>query len=60
MSDLISGFLKNEEEKINIYPKKNTIDLKKQLERRMQSIKRKTEKAIVYLAKKTLSKDENN
>lgn len=60
MADLVNGFLKNEEQKINIYPKKNTIDLKKLLERRTQTLKRRTDKAIVMLAKKTLSKGEEN
>ena len=60
MADLVNGFLKNEEQKINIYPKKNAIDLKKLLERRMQTLKRRTDKAIVMLAKKTLSKGEEN
>lgn len=60
MSDLVNGFLKNEEQKINIYPKKNTVDLKKLLERRMTPLRRKTDKAIVMLAKRMLSKDANN
>lgn len=57
MDDLVSGFLKNEEQKINIYPKKNTIDLKRHLERRMASVNRKTDKAIVMLARKLLGRD---
>lgn len=37
--------------KINIYPKKNTIDLKRHLGKKMAKIEKKTEKAIMHLAK---------
>ena len=49
--------MNNEEGVINIYPKKNTIDLKKHLERKMKGINKKTEKAIVHFAKQRLVKD---
>ena len=39
-----------EEGKINIYPKKNTIDLKNHLSKKMQKIDKKTEKAKVQIA----------
>ena len=38
------------EGKINIYPKKNTPDLKKHLSKKMQKIDKKSEKAIVQIA----------
>lgn len=38
------------EGKINIYPKKNTVDLKLHLSKKMKKIDKKTEKAIVQLA----------
>lgn len=41
--------------KINIYPKKNTIDLKNHLEKKSKKLDRKTEKALAYLAKELLS-----
>lgn len=46
----------NEEGIINIYPKKNTIDLKKHLERKMKVTNRKTDKAIVHFARERLKK----
>ena len=39
-----------EDGKINIYPKKNTIDLKNHLSKKMKKIDKKTEKAIVQIA----------
>ena len=39
-----------EDGKINIYPKKNTVDLKNHLSKKMQKIDKKTEKAIVQIA----------
>ena len=39
-----------EKGKINIYPKKNTIDLKNHLSKKMQKIEKKTEKALVQIA----------
>jgi hypothetical protein len=46
--------------KINIYPKKNTIDLKNHLGKKMQKIEKKTEKAIVQLAIGLLKKKEQS
>lgn len=40
--------------KINIYPKKNTIDLKKHLEKKMMKIEKKTEKAIMHIAREII------
>lgn len=40
---------------INIYPKKNTIDLKKHLGKKMAKMEKKTEKSIIYLAKQLMS-----
>jgi hypothetical protein len=40
--------------KINIYPKKNTIDLKKHFDKKMAKIEKKTEKAIIHLAKELM------
>ena len=48
-----------EQGKINIYPKKNTVDLKNHLGKRMQKIEKKTEKAIVQIAISLLKKKEN-
>jgi hypothetical protein len=39
-----------EDGKINIYPKKNTIDLKNHLSKKMTKVEKKTEKAIVQIA----------
>lgn len=39
-----------ENNRINIYPKKNTIDLKNMLSKKSRKIEKKTEKAIVQLA----------
>ena len=39
-----------EDGKINIYPKKNTTDLKNHLSKKMQKIEKKTEKSIVQIA----------
>ena len=39
-----------EKGKINIYPKKNTMDLKNHLSKKMQKIEKKTEKALVQIA----------
>lgn len=47
-----------EEGKLNIYPKKNTIDLKNHLSKKMQKIDKKTEKAIVQIAIQLLKKKE--
>ena len=44
--------------KINIYPKKNTIDLKKHLGKKMAKIEKKTEKAILHLARQMATKKE--
>lgn len=41
--------------KINIYPKKNTIDLKRHLDKKMNKIEKKTEKAIMCLARELLA-----
>lgn len=40
--------------KINIYPKKNTIDLKKHLGKKMAKIEKKTEKALIHIAKQLM------
>jgi len=45
-----------EDGKINIYPKKNTVDLKNHLGKKMQKIEKKTEKAIVQIAVDLLKK----
>ena len=45
-----------EDGKINIYPKKNTTDLKNHLSKKMQKIDKKTEKAIVQIAIDLLKK----
>lgn len=45
-----------EDGKINIYPKKNTVDLKNHLSKKMQKIDKKTEKAIVQIAMDLLKK----
>ena len=47
-----------EEGKINIYPKKNTIDLKNHLTKKMQKIDKKTDKALVQIAIALLKKKE--
>lgn len=47
------------EGKINIYPKKNTADLKVHLSKKMKKIDKKTEKAIVQLAVGLLKKKED-
>jgi hypothetical protein len=56
MDELVTGFLKNEEHRINIYPKKNTIDLKRNFERKMEAVNRKTDKAIVMLTRRLLGR----
>lgn len=43
-----------EDGKINIYPMKNTIDLKKSLGKKMKKIAKKTEKAILSIAHKMI------
>lgn len=45
--------------KINIYPKKNTLDLKQHLSKKMRKVDKKTEKAIVQLAVELLRKRED-
>lgn len=42
MLSVVERFMNNEEGVINIYPKKNTIDLKKHLERKMKMMSKKT------------------
>lgn len=49
-----------EQGKINIYPKKNTVDLKKHLSKKMQKIEKKTQKAIVQIAISLLKKKEES
>ena len=44
--------------KINIYPKKNTIDLKNHLSKKMTKIDKKTEKAMIQIAIDLLKKKE--
>ena len=44
--------------KINIYPKKNTMDLKKHLGKKMAKIEKKTEKAILHLARQMVATKE--
>lgn len=56
MDELVTGFLKNEEHRINIYPKKNTIDLKRNFERKMEAVNRNTDKAIVMLTRRLLGR----
>jgi ABC-type lipoprotein release transport system permease subunit len=40
--------------KINIYPKKNTIDLKKHFAKKVNKIEKKTEKSIIHIAKQLM------
>ena len=40
-----------EEGKINILPKKTTLDLKRSLSKKTVKLEKKTEKAIAYIAK---------
>jgi hypothetical protein len=47
------------EGKINIYPKKNTVDLKNHLSKKMRKVDKKTEKAIVQIAIDLLKKKED-
>lgn len=47
------------EGKINIYPKKNTVDLKNHLSKKMRKVDKKTEKAIVQLAIELLRKKDD-
>lgn len=46
--------------KINIYPKKNTLDLKNHLSKKMQKLDKKTEKAIVQIAIGLLKKKQQS
>ena len=46
--------------KINIYPKKNTIDLKKHLGKKSAKLEKKTEKSIIYLAKQLMLNKQKN
>ena len=45
-----------EDGKINILPKKTTLDLKRSLSKKMAKLDKKTEKAIAYIAKDLLIK----
>ena len=45
-----------EDGKINILPKKTTLDLKRLLSKKMNKLDKKTEKAIAFIAKDLLMK----
>ena len=45
-----------EDGKINILPKKTTLDLKRSLSKKMIKLDKKTEKAIAFIAKDLLIK----
>lgn len=45
-----------EDGKINILPKKTTLDLKRSLSKKMVKLQKKTEKAIAFTAKDLLTK----
>lgn len=45
-----------EDGKINILPKKTTLDLKRNLQKKMAKLDKKTEKAIAFIAREQLMK----
>jgi hypothetical protein len=49
-----------EDGKINILPKKTTLDLKRNLSKKMIKLDKKTEKAIAVIAKNLLIKKKQN
>ena len=48
-----------EDGKINIYPKKNTIDLKNQFGKKIAKIEKKTEKALFHIAREMAKQSKN-
>jgi hypothetical protein len=48
-----------EDGKINILPKKTTLDLKRSLSKKMVKLDKKTEKAVAFIAKELLVKKRN-
>jgi len=59
MKSLTLGTL-YENGKINILPKKTTLDLKRSLSKKMAKLDKKTEKSIAYIAKDLLMKKKGN
>ena len=58
-SDIIKNELRQfeEEEELNILPKNNNWDLKKQLEPKLEKLRRRTQRAIVDLLREKIAEE---
>lgn len=61
-SDIIKNELRQyeEEEELNILPKNNNWDLKKQLEPKIEKLQRRTQRAIVDILREKIAEEEDS